>query len=444
MLTEIEIKAAKPQGKAYRLTDGGGLYLYVSPTGARSWRLKYRFKGQDRAPLCFGLYPAISLKRARDLQADAKRDLREGRDPRDTMGAGKAETDTEEQGQPAEPPPAETFRLAALDYLAHREGQDAKSRSQDQRRLEMYIFGKLPAGHCPKRLTPIDLTRLIGDQRIDDLEALDLLGPLRAIEAAGRKPLAHKIKTLCSSIFKYGVATGACRRNPVAELAGAIKRRGGGHFASVQEPRRIGELLRAIDGYEGQPETHYALRLQPLVFLRSSTLRTLHWSDVDFERAEIRVGFERMKKKRTHVVPLCRQAMVLLRELQPLSATRSALLFPGLRSSTRPISNGTLNAALRRMGYTKTDQTTHGFRSIADTHLHEMGYPHAMIKVQMSHLATEDDTDAAYNYAQFLNDPDTGRRPRHEMMQAWADYLDKLRLSLPNNSNVVPISGAAA
>lgn len=438
MLTEKTIAAAKPAEKDYRLWDegGGGLYLDVKTTGRKVWRMSCRIAGKD-VLLTFGRYDPthadhVSLKRAREHRDGARRAIRDGKDPREEKHKAAAAVKAA-----LNPDDADRVKPVALAYLNIRDGQDPKTKHQDQRRLETYIF--------PFRIERLG-GRKMGETAMRDVQDKDLLAALRAVEALGRQPLAHKIKTLCSGVWKYGKHEGKCDSNIVADLAGAVKRGRKRHFASVQEPRRIGALLRAIDGYEGQPETLYALRLQPYFFLRSKALRHLEWSWVDFDREEIRISESIQKKRRPHVIPLARQAIVLLRELHALTADRSKYLFPGLRSAGRPISNGTLNAALRRMGYAKSDQTTHGFRSIADTHLHEMGYAHAMIKVQMSHLATEDDTDEAYNYAQYLNDPNTGKRPRHVMMQAWADYLDKLRAlalrSDPNTNNVVPMTAA--
>lgn len=434
MLTDLDCRNAKasPDGKPFTLWDERGLYLQVTATGARCWRFKGNLKGRPIL-LSFGQYPEVRLAEARERRDRARRDIRDGKDPRDE----KRKADEAVRAALA-PAAGDTLKAVALDYLDRRRGQDGKSKRQDQRRLEAYIFGALPERIPDRdRGQMIDPTRPLGEQPLRALRAKDFSAALAKVVAGGHTALAHKIKTLCSSVCKHGIVHGQAVTNVVGDLAGTIRRSDGGHFASLQEPRRIGELLRDADAYDGQPETIYALRLQPYVFLRPGTLRALRWEWVDFDRQEIRVPAGAMKKKRPHVVPLARQAMVLLRELHPLTAHRSPLLFPGIRSADRPISDNTLNAALRRLGYEKGEQTAHGFRSIADTHLHEMGYADGMVKVQMAHLATKDDTDAAYNYAQYLADPDTGRRPRLEMMQAWADYLDKLRRAPGSGSNVV-------
>jgi integrase len=438
MLTEKTVAAAKPNAdKAYRLWDegGGGLYLDVMTSGRKVWRMQCRVAGKD-VLLTFGRYDPnaathVSLKQARERRDKAQRDIRDGKDPREEDR--KREAAIVATLNPAD---ANRLRTVALAYLDVRNGQDPKSKHQDQRRLEMYIF--------PYKVARLG-DRIMGDTDIRELEDGDLLAALRAIEAKGLQPLAHKIKTLCSGIWKHAKHSRKCATNIVADLAGTIKRGDDNHYASIQEPPRIGKLLLDIDGYWGQPETVYCLRLQPFWFLRSHTLRHIEWTWVDWDNTLIRIPPGAMKRKHWHVVPLARQAIVLLRELQELTGGRSKYLFPSLRTTGRPISDGTLNGALRRLGYSKADQTTHGFRAIADTHLHEMGYADGWIDVQMSHLK-KSKTKRAYDYAQYLADPNTDRRPRHEMMQAWADYLDKLREKArrthSNTNNVIPMTAA--
>ena len=269
----------------------------------------------------------------------------------------------------------------------------------------------------------------LGDRPIRHIKAPELLAALRKLEARGKIETAHRTKQRASQIFRYAIATGRADHDPAADLRGALTPLEVEHRAAITDPKRVGELLRAIDEYAGQPSTHYALKLAPYVFLRPGELRAAEWSEIDFDKAEWRIPAERMKMREGHIVPLPKQAVDILREIQPLIGSGS-LVFPSLRTNTRPISEGTVNAALRRVGFSKEEMTGHGFRTRASTLLNEQGWHPDLIELQLAH-AERNKVRAAYNRAQRLSE-------RKTMMQAYADYLDGLRAG----GRVVPIRKA--
>lgn len=266
----------------------------------------------------------------------------------------------------------------------------------------------------------------LGDEPVSKITAVDLLAALRRIEEKGALETAHKVRQYCGQVFRYAIATGRATRDVSQDLKGALTPVNTQHYASITEPRKIGELLRAIDGYKGQPVTRYALRLAPLVFLRPGELRRAAWEDIDLDSAEWRIPAEKMKMDRPHIVPLSAQALEVLREIEPLTVN-GPYVFPSIRTKQRPMSENTLNAALRGMGYARDDMTAHGFRSMASTRLNEMGWNRDAIERQLAHVESSQ-VRAAYNYAEHLDE-------RKKMMQAWADYLDGLK----SNADVTPI-----
>jgi integrase len=268
----------------------------------------------------------------------------------------------------------------------------------------------------------------LGERPIRHITAPELLAALRKLESRGKIETAHRTKQRASQIFRYAIATGRAEHDPAADLRGALTPLEVEHRAAITDPKRVGELLRAIDEYAGQPSTHYALKLAPYVFLRPGELRAAEWSEfsLDSEPPEWRIPDVRMKMREAHIVPLSQQAVDVLREIQPLTSS-GRFVFPSLRTTTRPISEGTLNAALRRLGFSKEEMTGHGFRTTASTLLNEQGWHPDLIELQLAH-AERNKIRAAYNRAQRLPE-------RRKMMQAWADYLDGLRAG----SNVVPI-----
>ena len=399
MLTDTAIRRAKPREKPYKLADGGGLYLLINPSGARWWRLKYRVEGREKL-ISLGVYPDVPLKDARERRDEARRLLASGGDP----GAKrKAEKSAD----------ADTFEAVAREWFGKFSTGWAPTHADKVfRRLELYVFPWL------------------GSRPVRNIAAPDVLSCLRRVEARGTLETAHRTHQHCGQVFRYAVATGRAERDPCADLRGALPPATKQHLASITDVPGVSDLLRAIDGYAGTEVARSALRLAPLVFVRPGELRGAEWSEFDLATAEWRIPAERMKARVQHIVPLSRQALAILHELQPLTGS-GRYLFPSARTHERPMSNNTLNAALRRMGYTTDDMTAHGFRSMASTLLNEQGWSRDAIERQLAH-GERDEVRAAYNYAEYLPE-------RRKMMQAWADYLDGLRVG----ANVVPLKRSA-
>ena len=387
-LTATTIKTCKPKDKAYKLTDGGGLYLLVSPSGGKWWRFDYRFQSK-RKTLSMGVYPAVSLKDARDRRDEAKKQLANGIDP-----AMVRQSQKHQQSQP------NTFEAVAREW--HDKFKPGWSVTHASRLL---------------RLLERDIFPWIGSMPVSDVSSPLLLQTIRRIETRSLDT-AHRAMQNCGQVFRYAIATGRQQNDPTHALKGAIPPIRDNHFASITHPEQIGALLRAIEGYKGEFITQSALRLGPLVFVRPGELRHAEWSEINLEIGEWRIPSEKMKMGQPHIVPLARQSIVLLTDLQPLTGT-GKYLFPSVRSSDRPISENTINAALRRLGYTKDEMTGHGFRSMASTLLNEQGWNRDHIERQLAH-AERNKIRAAYNYADYLPE-------RRKMMQAWADYLDTLK-----------------
>lgn len=397
-LTAAAIQAAKPREKAYKLFDQGGLFLLLHPNGGRYWRLKYRIHGREKL-LALGTYPDVSLAKARERREDARKLIADNTDPSITKRAEKTAN-------------AETFRVIALEWLAKQKLARATMEKAQ------WIFDQL-------------LFPELGDRPIRHISAPDVLAVLRKIEGRGAIETAHRAKQRASQVFRYAIATGRAEHDTTADLRGALQSVSVEHRAAITEPKRVGELLRAIDGYVGEPSTHYALKLAPYVFVRPGELRAAEWLEFDFDKSEWRVPAERMKMREPHFIPLSTQAIEVLRQIQPLTGT-GRFVFPSLRTNTRPISEGTLNAALRRLGFSKEEMTGHGFRTTASTLLNEQGWHPDLIELQLAH-AERNKVRAAYNRAQRLDE-------RRKMMQAYADYLD----SLKSSANVVNLRSGVA
>jgi integrase len=385
VLTEAAVRALKPTEKPYKRSDSRGLYVLVSTTGAKLWRCKYRWHGKEQL-LSFGVYPEVSLREARDLRDDARAKLRRGEDPalarRIARGAA-----------------GETFKEIALEWLGKQQ-LSASTLRRDQDRLENFIFPRL------------------GGRALDGITARDLLEELRKIEARGTHETAHRTRAVVGRVMRYAIATGRATRDVSADLKGALTKSTAENYPAITDPKRLGELLRAIDAHRGQPSAEVALRMLPYVFVRPGELRHAQWREVDLEGAIWRIPPERMKRGREHLVPLARQVVKLLEDLKPITGD-GELLFPGLLTNKKPISEVTLNAALRRIGISKEEHCPHGFRSTASTRLNEMGWDPALVELQLAH-AKKDKVAAVYNRALRLAE-------RTKMMQAWADYLDGLK-----------------
>jgi integrase len=369
----------------------------VTPSGGKLWRLKFRHKGRENR-LALGAHPDTTLKLARERRDEARRLLAAGIDPASRRQAEKLAT-------------ANTFEAVALEWLALQEKKLAPATyAKAVWTLETLVFP------------------YIGSRPVARLGPSEVLKVLKRIEGRGTHETAHRTRQRCAQVFRYAVQTERAERDPTADLRGALAPVVSEHFATITEPVRIGELLRAIDGYAGHVVTAYALKLAPLVFVRPGELRHAEWTELDLDGHEPqwRIPAEKMKMRAQHLVPLSSQAVALLRELQPVTG-RGRYVFPSLRGGFRPMSENTVNAALRRLGYATEEMTGHGFRSLASTCLNEQGYHPDLIELQLAH-AERNQVRSAYNKAQRLPE-------RRRMMQAWADYLDGLRAG----ANVVPI-----
>jgi integrase len=386
-LTDTAIRNARPGEKDRKLFDGDGLYLLLSPTGYRTWRFKYRFARKEKH-LRFGRYPEISLKMARDMRLEARRALELGNDP----GVRQEE---ERMARSA------SFEAVANEWMEiQRPKLAAKTFDCKLERLRAFVFP------------------YIGQRPIATIKALDVLSVLRRIEERGRHETAHRVRSECGNVFRYAVVTGRVARDPTPDLRGAIAAVVRRNRPAIVEPLRIGELMRAIYGYRGDVATEFALKLLPLTFVRPGEPRLALWHEFDLGRAEWRIPGERMKMRELHVVPLATQAVALLTDLRAYSGD-GVFVFPSIRSRERPISDNTVNAALRRLGFGRDEMVAHGFRSMASTCLNEQGWHPDLIELQLAH-AERDEVRGAYNRAQRLGD-------RRRMMQAWADYLEVLR-----------------
>lgn len=396
-LTDIAIRKAKPSIKPVKMFDGGGLFLLIAPAGGKWWRLKYRFGGKEKL-LSFGTYPDVTLRDAREKRDIARKHLAADIDP----GANRKAQKAANAGAVSD-----SFELIAREWYEKFAPNWASSHSSKIiRRMERDVFP------------------WIGGQSIAVVSAPDLLTTMRRIENRGAIETAHRALQNCSQIFRYAIATGRARHDPTTSLRGAIPPSIVKHHASIIDPAAIGGLLRAIDGYEGSLITKSALKLAPLLFVRPGELRMAEWSEFDFDKNEWRIPAERMKMREQHIVPLATQAAAALRELRPLTGN-GRYVFPGARTNGRPMSENTVNAALRRLGYTNDQMTGHGFRSTASTLLNEQGWHRDAIERQLAH-AERDSVRAAYNYAEHLPE-------RRKMMQSWADFLGRLAEARPVN-----------
>jgi integrase len=389
-LTSTEVKNKKPADKPLKFSDGKGLYLLVEPNGNKGWRLAYRFEGKQKL-LSLGVYPAVSLKAARDARDECKKLLEKCIDPSAHRKATKK----------GKSPDADTFEGVGREW-------------------HLKFTPTWSPGHAETILARLEQNVFpwLGERQAKEITPPELLAVLRRIEARGAIETAHRVRTICGQIFRYAIATGRAERDIAKDLIGAIPPTQARNHPSVKDPKAVTELLRAIDGYEGSLITRCALQLAPLVFVRPGELRHAEWSEINLDLQEWRIPAEKMKMKERHLVPLSLQACAVLGELKPLTGG-GRYVFPSVRSLERPMSENTVNAALRRMGYEKDEMTGHGFRSIASTILHEQGWQSAVIERQLAH-GERNKVKAAYNFAEHLPE-------RRKMMQAWADYLDGLK-----------------
>ncbi len=389
-LSDTAIRNAKPGEKSIRMYDTGGLYLEIAPSGGKWWRLKYRVDGKEKR-ISLGVYPDVSLKDAREKRDAARKQLANDVDPGEHRKAAKSSNVLDGENG---------FEVVGREWFVKFAPNWVETHSDKIiRRLERDVFPWL------------------GKRPIQEITAPEILAVMRRIEDRGALETAHRALQNCSQVFRYAIATGRAVRDPAADLRGALPPARAKHHASITDPKLIGALLRAIKGYEGSLVTKCALQIAPLTFVRPGELRKAEWSEFNFDEAEWRIPAERMKMREKHVVPLSRQALALLRELHPLTG-HGKYVFPGARTNGRPMSENTVNAGLRRLGYSNDEMTGHGFRSMASTLLNEQGWNRDAIERQLAH-AERDTIRAAYNYAEHLPE-------RRRMMQAWADFLDSL------------------
>lgn len=389
-LTDVSIRSAKPAEKTRRLSDGAGLYLEISPAGGKWWRFKFRFDGIEKR-LSLGVYPDVGLREARERRDELRRLLASGVDPAVNRKVQKAARVQRT---------ADSFEAIGREWFASCSPTWARSHADK-------IMARLEA----------DVFPWLGGKAIAEISAPDVLAVLRRIEGRGTLDTAHRARGNCSQIFRYAIATGRTERDPVPDLRGALPSLRHDNFASITEPAKVAELLRAMDAFSGTLVVKSALLLSPLFFVRPGELRRARWAEFDFDKSEWRYFVT--KTKTEHLVPLASQAVAILRDLQALTG-HGENVFPG-RDPKKPMSEAAVNAALRRMGYdTKTEITGHGFRAMARTILHEeLNQKPEVIEHQLAHKVS-DTLGSAYNRTKFLKE-------RKAMMQMWADYLDKLK-----------------
>jgi integrase len=400
-LTDTRIRNAKPTTKSYKLSDGGGMYLLVTPNGARYWRLDYRFAGKRRT-LALGVYPEVSLASARIRREDARALIAAGADPGITKKAIKRDAKLATEN---------TFEVVAREWLS-------KQRKRLAARYCALLLARLEADVFPQ----------IGSRPVREIDAPELLDVLRKIEKRGAVETARRLRQVCGQVFRYAIATSRANRDPSVDLRGALSSPGRPRGHKAMPLSEAPRFLRALAAYDGDSRTRIALQLMVLTFTRTTELRAARWLEIenldDEGLALWRIPAERMKMKRGHIVPLAPQAVALIRDLRALPGTdASACLFPS-PSREGYMSNNTMLYAMYRMGY-HGRATVHGFRAMASTALNELGFRPDVIERQLAHQ--EDDVRAAYNRAEYLSE-------RREMMNFWATHLDSL-----GGKNVLPL-----
>ncbi|MES2116831.1 MAG: integrase arm-type DNA-binding domain-containing protein [Pseudomonadota bacterium] len=393
-LTDTYIRQVKHSGAQAgdKLTDGQGMHLLVNAVG-KYWRMAYRFNGKQKT-LALGVYPTVSLAKARERRDAARKLLADGIDP------SRAKSDEKHAKANSA---ANTFEVVMRKWL-----------TMKRKTLASSTHGKITTW-LEKNILPE-----IGKMPIDSIGPRDVLAAVRKMEARGAIESAHKVKQLCGQVFRYAVAEGSAEHDVTADLRGALAPKVTKHFAAITEPRQAGALLRSIFGYAGHPYATAALKLSPLVFVRPGELRAAEWTEFNLDAAEWRIPGEKMKMKDDHIVPLSMQVIEILRPLHVLTG-HGRYVFPSIRTDAKCMSENTINAALRGMGYSKETMTAHGFRAMARTIMDEvLGERVDLIEHQLAH-AVKDPNGRAYNRTAHLP-------ARREMMQRWADYLDKLRI----------------
>lgn len=401
-LTDSGLKALKPRAKAYKVSDEKGLYVQVTPAGSKLWKFKFRNKLGAEKKLSLGAYPDLSLKEARELRDAARNKVARGIDPAEQKQRDK---------RAAKISAANSFEAVAKAYIAKNKRDGLADATVRKREWFLDIVRKR-----------------LGARPISEIEPFEILDAVRPFEASKNDEKAHRTLQFIGQVFRYAVANQIAKSDPTRDLRGALSSRKPKHHAAILEPAKVGELMRAIEGYDGQPITQFALRFSPYVFVRPGELRRAEWCEIDLEAAVWRIPAAKMKGRQEHAVPLARQSLTILKEAQELTGD-GKFVFPSIRSPRNPMSENTINAALRRLGFGKDEMTAHGFRAMASTLLNESGKWSAdAIERSLAHK-DKDHIRAAYHRGAHWKE-------RVEMAQWWADYLDGLR----TGGEVVPIS----
>ncbi|MCJ1962281.1 tyrosine-type recombinase/integrase [Novosphingobium mangrovi (ex Hu et al. 2023)] len=405
-LTEVAIRKAKAGPKPYKMGDSSGLFLLVQPSGGKLWRMKYRVDGREKK-LGLGTYPEVGLAEARRRRDAAREQMAQGKDPSREKQREKARERLDAEN---------TFAALASEFCEKRRHDGSRA------------WAPATAKRCEYLLSVLNSS--IGNLPIADIEPADILTAIRRIESKGKLESAKRTLQLAGSVFRYAVATARLKSDPTRDLRGALMNPTVTHYGAILDPAGAGELLRAIDGYEGQPITKLAMQLAPHVFVRPGELRHAEWSEFDFDGALWTIPASKTKMRKDHLVPLSRQAIKILQEAQLLTGP-SDYVFPSVRTRRRPMSDNTINAGLRRLGYTTDEMTAHGFRAMASTLLNESGKwnPDA-IERALAH-GDSDKVRAAYHRGAHWKE-------RVKMAQWWSDYLDKLRAG----AEVAPVKTA--
>jgi len=401
-LSDIAIRNAKPRPKPYKLSDAFGLFLLVQPSGGKLWRLKYRIDGREKK-LGFGTYPDVSLSDARKRRDEARELLATGKDPSREKQRDKVRARIGAEN---------TFTAIAKEFCTKRRRDGEKAWAPATASRSEYLLSLLNGS--------------IGRLAINEIEPADVLAAIRKIEGKGNLESARRTLQLSSAVFRYAVATARLASDPTRDLRGALTAPTVTHYGAVTDASRVGELLRSIDGYEGQGFTKLAMQIAPHVFVRPGELRHADWSEIDLDAALWTIPAEKMKMRKPHHVPLSRQAVALFREVHSITGP-AGYVFPSIRTRARPMSENTINAGLRRLGYASDEMTAHGFRAMASTLLNESGKWHPdAIERALAH-GDSDKVRAAYHRGAHWQE-------RVEMAQWWSDYLDQLR----KGADIVP------
>ena len=398
-LTDVAIRNAKPRDKPYKVGDTLGLFLLVQPSGGKLWRVKYRIDGKEKK-LAIGIYPQVGLAEARRRRDAARGLVAAGKDPGREKQREKVRSRIQAET---------TFDAIAAEFCQKRRRDGQKAWAVSTATRSEYLLSLLKGS--------------IGKLPITDIEPADVLIAVRKIERKGQLESARRTLQLAGAVFRYAVATARLPSDPTRDLRGALTAPTVTHYGAIIDPARVGELLRAIDGYEGQPITKLAMQLAPHVFVRPGELRHAEWNEFDLEGALWTIPAGKTKMRKDHLVPLSRQSIAILEDLRTLTGP-DGYVFPSIRSRKRPMSDNTINAGLRRLGYSTDEMTAHGFRAMASTLLNESGKWHPdAIERALAH-GDADKVRAAYTRGAYWQE-------RVAMAQWWSDHLDQLREQLP-------------